>query len=136
MLSVASSNSDINTAEMVQALQATMQDHVGALRSQEGLTHALDTIARLTRDLGDAPPGDGKGFDMRRIDWFDLRNMLLVARSVTEAALARRETRGAHQREDFPQPSPDRALNQFVRLRDGRIVMSTAAAQLNAVVAS
>ena len=41
-------------------------------------------------------------FDMMRLDWFDLRNMLLVARTVTESALARTESRGAHQREDFP----------------------------------
>jgi succinate dehydrogenase / fumarate reductase, flavoprotein subunit len=135
-LTVASSNSELNTAEIVQTLQATMQDHVGALRSQTGLTRALDTIARLTRDIGDGPPGDGKQFDMRRIDWFDLRNMLLVARTVTEAALARNETRGAHQREDYPQLSPDWALNQFVKLRDGRIVMPTAAAQTSAAAAS
>ena len=135
-LTTASSNSELNTAEIVQTLQATMQDHVGALRSQAGLTRALDTIARLTRDIGDGPPGDGKQFDMRRIDWFDLRNMLLVARTVTEAALARNETRGAHQREDYPQLSPDWALNQFVRLRDNRIVMSATATHANAAVAS
>ena len=40
---------------------------------------------------------------MQRLDWFDLRNMLLVARTVTQAALARTESRGAHQREDFPE---------------------------------
>ena len=135
-LTVASSNHDLNTAEIVQTLQATMQDHVGALRSQAGLTRALDTIARLTRDLGDSPSGDGNRFDMRRIDWFDLRNMLLVAHAVAEAALARIETRGAHQREDYPQLSPDWALNQFVRLRDGRVVMSAATSQANAVAAS
>ena len=135
-LTTASSNSELNTAEIVQTLQATMQDYVGALRSQTGLTRALDTIARLTRDIGDGPPGDGKQFDMRRIDWFDLRNMLLVARTVTEAALARNETRGAHQREDYPQLSPDWALNQFVRLRDNRIVMSATAPHANAAVAS
>ncbi len=135
-LTVASSGSELNTAEMVQTLQATMQDHVGALRSEAGLTYALDTIAQLTRDIGESPPGDGKRFDMRRIDWFDLRNMLLVARVVTEAALARTETRGAHQREDYPRLSPDRALNQFIRLRDGRIVMSVASPPANAAVAS
>jgi succinate dehydrogenase / fumarate reductase flavoprotein subunit len=135
-LTVASSKSELNTAEIVQTLQATMQDHVGALRSQAGLAQALDTIARLTGDLGDFPPGDGERFDMRRIDWFDLRNMLLVARTVAEAALARNETRGAHQREDYPQLSPDWAFNQAVVLRDGRIALSAAASHVNAAVAS
>jgi succinate dehydrogenase/fumarate reductase flavoprotein subunit len=128
----ASSNRDLNTAELVQTLQATMQDDVGALRSEAGLRHALDQIQSLTHQLGEVPPGDGKGFDMRRIDWLDLRNMLLVARAVTEAALARTETRGAQQREDYPQLSPDWELNQFVGLRDGRVVLSKAATQTRA----
>ena len=135
-LTTASSNNDLNTAEIVQTLQSTMQDYVGPLRSQTGLTRALDTIASLTSELGDSPPGDGRGFDMRRIDWFDLRNMLLVARAVAEAALARVESRGAHQREDYPQQSPDWALNQFVRLRNGRVAISPATTKISTAVAS
>ena len=112
---------------MVQALQTTMQDNVGALRSEAQLTRALQTIDRLTGELGDTPPGDGNSFDMSRIDWFDLRNMLLVARVVTEAALARTETRGAQQREDYPRLSPDWAFSQVVRLRNARVELSGAA---------
>ena len=123
----------LNTAEMVQILQDTMQDCVGALRSEAGLKHALDQIDRMTKDLGDLPPGDGKCFDMRRIDWFDLRNMLLIGRVVAEAALARRETRGAQQREDCPDTSPECATNQFVGLRDDRIAIWWASRQVRAV---
>ncbi len=119
-------NHGLNTAEMVQTLQATMQDDVGPLRDATMLTRALDRIERMTRELGDAPPGDGKGFDMRRIDWLDLRNMLLVARVVTQAALARTETRGAQQREDYPDTSPAWAFNQFVGLDGERVVLSGA----------
>jgi succinate dehydrogenase/fumarate reductase flavoprotein subunit len=115
---------DLNTAELVQALQATMQDHVGALRSETKLRRALGDIERLTGDLGDAPPAGSDGFDMRRIDWFDLRNMLLTARAVAQSALARTETRGAQQREDFPDTSPEWAVNQTVRWRDGSLALS------------
>jgi succinate dehydrogenase/fumarate reductase flavoprotein subunit len=123
---------DLNTAEMVQMLQATMQDDVGPLRDAAGLTRALAQIDGLTEQLGDLPPGDGNGFDMRRIDWLDLRNMLLVARAVAQAALARTETRGAQQREDYPEMSPDWAFNQFVTLSDGRVALSRGAAQVAA----
>jgi succinate dehydrogenase/fumarate reductase flavoprotein subunit len=115
---------DFNTAAMQQMLQNTMQDHVGALRSEAKLSAALGTIGRLTDELGSTPPGDGKRFDMRRIDWFDLRNMLLVARVVAAAALARTETRGAQQREDHPQLSLDWAFNQTVTLAGSRIELS------------
>jgi succinate dehydrogenase/fumarate reductase flavoprotein subunit len=116
----------LNTAEMVQAFQATMQDDVGALRTEANLKRALDQIDQIAGELGDLPPGDGNRFDMRRIDWFDLRNMLLVGRVVAETALARTETRGAQQREDYPSMSPEWAFNQFVRLRDGRVLLSRA----------
>jgi succinate dehydrogenase flavoprotein subunit len=115
---------DINTAEMLQTLQETMQDNVGALRSEAKLTAALDIIGRLAEQLGNTPPGDGNRFDMQRIEWFDLRNMLLVARVVAEAALARTETRGAQQREDYPRLSPDWGFNQIARLRSARIELS------------
>jgi len=115
---------NFNTAKMQQTLQNTMQDDVGALRSEAKLSAALDTIVRLTDELGRTPPGDGKRFDMRRIDWFDMRNMLLVARVVAAAALARTETRGAQQREDYPQLSPDWAFNQTVTLAGSCIELS------------
>ncbi|HWC91577.1 MAG TPA: FAD-binding protein, partial [Pseudolabrys sp.] len=119
---------DFNAAEAMQTLQTTMQNDVGALRNAAGLIRALETVDRLTGDLGDAPFGDGGRFDMQRVDWFDLRNMLLVARAVVEAALSRRETRGAHQRDDHPHTAPEWAVNQYVRLRDGRVVLSGAPA--------
>jgi succinate dehydrogenase/fumarate reductase flavoprotein subunit len=128
----ASSGRELNTADMVQTLQAAMQDDVGALRSGTGLRRALATIDRLSEELGALPPGDGKGFDMRRIDWFDLRNMLLVARVVAQAAVARTETRGAQQREDYPHLSADWELNQFVGLHDGHILLSKTSTQTRA----
>src|SRR5215831_5729945 len=117
-------SSNFNTAEMQLTLQKTMQDNVGALRSGPKIAAAIDKIDHLTDEIGHTPPGDGNRFDMRRIDWFDLRNMLLVSRVVAEAALARTETRGAHQREDHPHLSPDWAINQTVALQNASIELS------------
>jgi succinate dehydrogenase/fumarate reductase flavoprotein subunit len=90
-----------------------MSDNVGPLRDGRRLERALRTIAELSAELGERPAGEARGFDMRRLEWFDLRNMLLVARIVAEAALARRESRGAHQREDFPEMRPEWRRHQF-----------------------
>jgi succinate dehydrogenase/fumarate reductase flavoprotein subunit len=114
-------SSGLNSAEMIERLQAVMADGVGPFRTAAGLERALARIDDLTNELGARPFGDGGRFDMRRIDWFDLRNMLLVARVVALAALRRTESRGAHQREDFPGMLPEWRVNQIARWRDGGI---------------
>jgi succinate dehydrogenase / fumarate reductase, flavoprotein subunit len=105
-----------NSAEMLVRLQATMSDDVGPLRTADKLKRALATIGELDSELGDRPFGNGGAFDMQRLDWFDLRNMLTVARTVAQAASLRTESRGAHQREDFPGMLPQWRVNQQIRL--------------------
>ena len=115
---------DVNTAAMLAGLQALMWQDVGPFRTEAGLRRALDRIGALAGRLGPHPVGSPAAFDLARLDWFDLRNMLLVARVVTEAALARTESRGAHQREDFPGMVEDWGCNQIVSLQDGRPVIA------------
>jgi succinate dehydrogenase/fumarate reductase flavoprotein subunit len=117
-----------NPAEMLVRLQATMSDDVGPLRTKDKLRRALDTIGELTVALGDRPFGDGGAFDMQRLDWFDLRNMLSVARAVTQAAWLRTESRGAHQREDFPEMLPQWRVNQVIRLHGQSLEITQAPA--------
>ena len=121
----------INTAAMIARLQAVMADDVGPLRTAAKLEQALEAIAEMTRSLGEQPIGDGGAFDLRRVEWFDLRNMLLAARAVTVAARARTESRGAHQREDFPDMQPSWQLNQVAWFGDHGMTLarSGAAAQ-------
>jgi succinate dehydrogenase / fumarate reductase, flavoprotein subunit len=115
-----------NSADMILRLQAIMADDVGPFRTRERLERAIARIDDLAGELGERPFGDGQRFDMRRIDWFDLRNMLLVARVVAQAALRRTESRGAHQREDFPGMLPEWRVNQVARWREGRIDLVSA----------
>jgi succinate dehydrogenase/fumarate reductase flavoprotein subunit len=105
-----------NSAEMLVRLQATMSDDVGPLRTQAKLDRAIVAIDELSESLGDRPFGNGGAFDLQRLDWFDLRNMLTVARMVTDAARLRTESRGAHQREDFPEMLPRWRVNQVIRV--------------------
>jgi succinate dehydrogenase/fumarate reductase flavoprotein subunit len=111
---------------MVARLQATMADHVGPFRTGAKLGVALDEISTLTAELGEHPSGHATAFDLERLEWFDLRNMLTVAQAVTAAALARSESRGAHQREDFQTMLPQWQVHQRVQLRDGALKISGA----------
>ncbi|SDS50407.1 FAD-binding protein [Bradyrhizobium canariense] len=117
-----------NMAATVAELQALMAEKVGPFRSDEKLRAAVDGLARLTREIGHTPVSSADGFDPVLADWLDLRNMLLVAQSVVVAALARTESRGAHQREDHP-GLDDGAwrVNQIVALIEGRLHLSRSA---------
>jgi succinate dehydrogenase flavoprotein subunit len=113
-----------NTAEMITALQAAMADDVGPLRDAARLRRALARIDGLAAALGARPFGAPTAFDLRRLEWFDLRNMLLVARAVAATALAREESRGAHQREDFPATEAAWRVNQIVRWHGGATTLA------------
>jgi len=78
-------------------LQSFMWDKVGIIRSGEGLEEAASTLATWESLL--SQPSDRPSYE--------LNNLVLCARLVTEAALLRKESRGAHFRTDFPQTSPE-----------------------------
>jgi succinate dehydrogenase/fumarate reductase flavoprotein subunit len=122
-----------NTAAMVAHLQAVMADHVGPFRTGAKLGTALNEISGLTAELGVHPSGHAAAFDLQRLEWFDLRNMLSVAHAVTATALARSESRGAHQREDFPKMLPQWQVHQRVQLHDGELKISGAPAAAKAL---
>jgi succinate dehydrogenase/fumarate reductase flavoprotein subunit len=122
-----------NTAAMIATLQAAMADGVGPIRTGEKLRRALSGITALEAELGDRPAGTAAAFDLERLEWFDLRNMLAVARAVAATALARTESRGAHHREDFPDPLPQWQLHQSLRLDDGELTIAGAPAVAKAL---
>ncbi len=113
----------VNLAALLADLQGVMEKHVGPFRSAAGLDRARQEIARLKEAIGSSPPASPARFDVERIDWFDARNMLLVAEAVTCAAIARRESRGAHQREDFPHLDPTWTASQVLRFEHGAIAL-------------
>jgi succinate dehydrogenase/fumarate reductase flavoprotein subunit len=133
LISNGSAGRDLNTASMIARLQAIMADDVGPFRTTSNLDRALVGIAALAAELGERPPrraaGENCGFDLQRLEWFDLRNMLIVARAVAQSALTRTESRGAHQREDFPQMLPQWRRHQRVRLAGGTLQLSGAPAE-------
>jgi len=114
-----------NPAALIVDLQAVMTDEVGPFRTAATLTGALAEIDRIAQAIGSDPMSSGEPADTVLTDWLDLRNMTLVVRSVCLAALARHESRGSHQREDFPGLDPRFQFNQIVELRNGRLDLSS-----------
>jgi succinate dehydrogenase/fumarate reductase flavoprotein subunit len=71
-----------------------MWNGVGIIRSQGSLEEALGKLVKVENQLNFTPVSP---------DELELKNMLLVAKLITQAALDRTESRGAHYRTDYPQ---------------------------------
>jgi succinate dehydrogenase / fumarate reductase, flavoprotein subunit len=124
--------------EFARPLQRTLRDlmskHCGVVRSEEGLRRglrALDELRERTSALEVRPDIAGYA-DLAHA--FDLQGSLLPAEATLECALERRETRGAHNRIDFPGQDPALRVN-LTWTPDGRIEREPIAAQSAAVAA-
>ncbi len=116
----------INPAAEIARLQETMNKDVGPIRTAAGLQRALAHIASLAPLCKALPPRKNR-LDPEWLDWMDLRNMRLVAESITRAAAARTESRGAHQREDYPGVDEKWTLHQSQRMTNHGIVIERTA---------
>ncbi|MCF8190375.1 MAG: FAD-binding protein [Polynucleobacter sp.] len=87
------------------ALAECMWDDVGISRTKDSLLRARVKLDQLDQQLHQMGVGDiQREYSITWQDWMNLSNLILVSKSVTEAALARENSRGAHYRDDFPQP--------------------------------
>ena len=87
------------------ALAECMWDDVGISRTKESLLRARTKLDQLGQQLHQIGVGDiQREYSITWQDWMNLNNLILVSKSVTEAALSRENSRGAHYRDDFPEP--------------------------------
>ena len=102
-------------------------DDVGILRTAEGLTRGLAALDELDAALDETGVAEGdRVYNLTWHDWLNLKNLVLVSKSIAAAALERTDSRGAHFREDFPATS-DLASSRYTvaRLEGERIGLAT-----------
>jgi succinate dehydrogenase / fumarate reductase, flavoprotein subunit len=83
-------------------LQETMQSLVGIFRTEEDLQSALGKLAVLKERFKNLSVPGSRMFNPGWHLCADMKSMLTVSEAVTRSALARKESRGAHSRIDFP----------------------------------
>jgi len=88
-------------------LQEQMQDLVGIVRTESEMSQALGEIARLSQEAARAGVHGHREYNTGWHTVLDLPNLLLVSEAITRSALERRESRGAHFRDDYPEKSAD-----------------------------
>ncbi len=87
-------------------LQDTMQDLVGIVRQEEEMQRALVKISALWKRAGEVGAPGNRDYNPGWHTALDLTPLLTVSEAVARSAIERKESRGGHFREDYPEKDP------------------------------
>jgi succinate dehydrogenase / fumarate reductase flavoprotein subunit len=105
-------------------VQQTMSDLVGIIRKEDEIKTALAELEKLRARAAQVSAEGGRAYNPGWHVALDLRNILLIADCVAQAALERQESRGGHTRDDFPAMSPEwRKVNLICTLDGDRVAV-------------
>ncbi|MEZ5447656.1 MAG: succinate dehydrogenase flavoprotein subunit [Thiolinea sp.] len=92
-----------STAEIRDNMQHTMQKHAAVFRTGESLQQGVDKMNDIYASYQDVAVSDrGLIWNSDLMETFELANLLECAQTSVQSALNRKESRGAHAREDYP----------------------------------
>jgi succinate dehydrogenase / fumarate reductase flavoprotein subunit len=105
-------------------LQQTMSDLVGIIRREEEIKKALTELEGLRARAAGVKAEGGRAYNPGWHLAVDLRNMVLIAECVAQAALERQESRGGHTRDDCPEMSAQwRQVNLICSMDGERVTL-------------
>jgi succinate dehydrogenase / fumarate reductase flavoprotein subunit len=96
-----------NPFHVQERLQDLMHEFVGIVRTQDELDEAISGIEFLKHHASRAACGGNRGFNPGWHTAMELHHMLIVAEAIARSARERKESRGGHFREDFPDKSEE-----------------------------
>ncbi|MDX9741544.1 MAG: succinate dehydrogenase flavoprotein subunit [Gammaproteobacteria bacterium] len=101
-------------------LQRTMETYCGVFRNEEVLRQGVAEVLKLRERMDRARLDDhSRVFNIARLQALELENLMDIALAVVTSALARRESRGAHSRMDYPERDDEHWLKHSLYLREG-----------------
>jgi fumarate reductase flavoprotein subunit len=104
-----------------------MWNDAGIIRNRESLERTLAGLDDLAAALSGAGlSGQSREFNLTWHDSLNLDSLILVSRAIATAAMARENSRGAHFRDDFPEPGElETSAYTIANLREGKMAMAT-----------
>lgn len=92
--------------QVQESLQTTMQNYVGIVRVEDEMERALAEIAVLKQRADKVGVPGNREYNPGWHTALDLRHLFIVSEAITRSALARKESRGGHFRDDYPDKDP------------------------------
>jgi succinate dehydrogenase / fumarate reductase flavoprotein subunit len=102
--------------QVQESLQETMQDLVGIVRTQGEMERALTVVGALKQRAARVSVSGNREYNPGWHTALDLKNLLTVSEAIAKCALERKESRGGHFRDDYPDKDPAfAAFNHIVK---------------------
>lgn len=114
-----------NAFDISTEMKKIMFDEVGIYRSEKGMREAIEKVKTLQERFKNVRVSDtGRIFNTELLNAWELGNMLEVAEVVAECALNRKESRGGHSREDYPDRDDTNWLKHTLACKqDGKVTI-------------
>ena len=107
-------------ADVANTLRTTMQAHCGVFRNQQLLTEGVARVTQIEQRVRRTAIKDkSKTFNTARVEALELDNLIEVAKATIVSAEARRESRGAQARSDYPARDDANWLRHTLWYREG-----------------
>ena len=109
--------------DLKKELQTTMQNSFGVFRTEKNMQEGMKSLSDLRERIGQAHLTDkSSAFNTARLEALELDNLLEVAEATGVAAEHRKESRGAHARDDFQERDDENWLHHSMYYAEGKRV--------------
>lgn len=116
-------NDGENVSALRKELQGVMQNYFGVFRNGEFMQEGIKKLDDLKERIDNVKLEDkSNAFNTARVECLELQNLFETAEATAIVAEARKESRGAHAREDFTERNDDEWLCHSIYHREGRVV--------------